>query len=259
MKPRSGLTLIELIIFVAIFAVSMGAIMGVFTNISAVAVRQSSVAEVQGQSQFLLQTIQYYVERSSVVSTTVDEAVSTLTLRMPAPAEDPVVIDMNGNAVRLKIGAAAAQNITSDKVEVSGLSFSKRSNPGGKDSVATSFTVTYATGNQAQRFAQSLRTAIARVSAATFDSDIVPGAASAGDYALGTSAGDWRSVNNTLFFNGSNVGIGDSTPDATFEVAGGNMYVSDSGAGIIFKNGSSCHLLYLTADGGIATSSLACP
>src|SRR6185436_15502562 len=117
-------------------------------------------------------------------------------------AEDPVVISLSGTAVQLQIGNGAAQQITSNKVSVSGLSFTNHSNPGGRDSVSTSFTVAYNTGNPTQRFSQSLQTAVSRVYAATFDSNVLPG--TSGSFSLGASPGDWKNINGTIFFSNYN-------------------------------------------------------
>lgn len=266
MRSRAGFTLIELIIFTAIFSLAMGAFLSVFTNISGVAVRQNSTAEVQSQSQFVLQTIQYYVERSSMVSTTVDATSTALILRMSSTTEDPVIIDTNGAAVQLKVGNGAAQTITSDKVEISDLVFIRRSNPGGKNSVSVSFTVTYAAGNTTQRFSQSIHTAAARASAAAFDSDLEPGAAST--YSLGVSPEDWRSVNNTIFFSGSNVGVGDNpfAPVARLHVQGNlrvdssDLYADSLGHGVILRSPNlSCWQLTVNDVGVFSAQSIACP
>lgn len=262
MKKRAGFTLIELIIFVGIFAVAMGAFMSVFTDVSGVAIRQSSTAEVQSQSQFLLQTIQYYVERSSLVEMDADSTSNTLRLRMSAASEDPTIISLSGNAVQIQIGSAGPQTITSNKVEVSDLAFTKRSNPGGKDSVAVSFSVAFATDNRAQSFAQSARTSVARVSAATFDSDIVPDTGST--YELGTSPDDWRSINGTLYFNGANVGIGTASPSQALQVNGtiktnDDIYVSDPTAGLILNDGDSCWRVTVSGAGALVVTAATCP
>lgn len=269
MRFRAGFTLIELIIFTAIFTVGMGAFLSVFTNVSGVAVRQGSTAEVQSQSQFLLQTVQHYVERSSMVSTTVNATTTTLMLRMSSTTEDPVIINMNGTAVQLKIGNGAAQNITSNKVQVSDLSFVRRSNPGGKNSVAVSFTVSYTTGNTTQRYSQSLRTAVARVSAVTFGSDIVPGTGAGAVYALGTSPEQWRSINGTIFFGASNnVGIGDLpfTPSARLHVQGGVRVESGDLIFNIYRYGailrspsSTCWRLTVNESGIVGADVTTCP
>jgi hypothetical protein len=107
-----------------------------------------------------------------------------------------------------------------------------------------------------------LDTAIARVSAATFDSDIR--ASSTNTYKIGANTQEWKSINNTVYFgSAANVGIG-VTPASSgvkLQVSGGHIYPSDAQSGIIFKapNGSSCYLLTITNLGQFATSSVSCP
>lgn len=255
-SPRAGFTIIELLIFIAIFSTMVVAFMYVFTSVSGVQIRQSAQAEVASQSQFLLQTIQYYVERASVVDITGDTATTTLQLRMPTAAEDPTIIRLSGNAVTLQQGGGPVRNLTSNKIIVTNLQFTKRSNPPGHDSVSTQFTLTYNTQNMHQQFVQSLDLAVSRAAAATFDSNLVP--STGATYGLGAAAGDWRSINNTIYFSGSNVGIGASSPSQKLQVSGGDVYVDTSGNGIILKNGASCYRLYITGSGGIATTSVTC-
>jgi hypothetical protein len=244
----------------------MGAFMSIFTSVSGVAVRQSSMAEVQSQSQFVLQTIQHYIERSSMVSTTVDEATPTLVLRMSSSTEDPVVINMNGSAIQLKIGSDAAQNITSSRIEISGLSFTRRSNPGGKDSVSVSLALSYVTSNPSQRYSQSVRTSVSRVSAAVFDSDVIPDVGSS--YRLGTAWEDWRAINDAIFFSSSSVGIGPSSfmPQAKLHVQGnmevgpGDLYTDSSAYGPVVRSpNNTCWRITVNDGGKVGGESVACP
>ena len=57
------------------------------------------------------------------------------------------------------------------------------------------------------------------VDAATFDSNLIP--SSTATYKLGASGQVWTSVNDIIYFSGSNVGIGVSSPGQTLEVNGG--------------------------------------
>lgn len=59
------------------------------------------------------------------------------------------------------------------------------------------------------------------VTAATFDSDIVP--VSGSSIRLGINPGDISSINNTVFFSGSNVGIATSTPTQRLQIEGGGI------------------------------------
>lgn len=220
-SKKKGLSLIEVLIFVAIFSVIMVAFITILVVITRIQTRQQAAAEVNQQSQFLLQQVQYYIERSSLVELNQDVATSTLKLRMAASSEDPTYIYLSGSTVYLQQTATGtAQAMNSSKVTVSNLNFFvKRSNPPGHDSVSVSFTVAYNTASIQQKFSETLQTAIARVSAATFDSNVVP--SSTATYKLGVSGSIWSSVNDLIYFSGSNVGIGVSSPGQTLEVNGG--------------------------------------
>lgn len=217
---RGGFTVLELVIFSVIFAIASVAFVGILVTITRVQVRQSSAAEVNQQSLFLLQTLQRYIEQASLIEMPADTATSTLKLRMPSSQTDPTYVYLSGDRVYLKeTDSAAPQPLTSEKVKVTNMTFVKRTNPAGRDSVSLSFTMEYNSQNFQQRFSQMLNISVARVSAATFDSDIVPSTGST--LKLGVSQNDWQSINNTIFFNGANVGIGASSPNQTLEVNGG--------------------------------------
>lgn len=203
---KKGFTLIELLIATAIFTLVIIAFISVFISVAGIQARQTSSAVVNEESQFLLQRIQYYVQLSSFVSTTQDLATQTLTLRMPSSSIDPTIFTLSGGTAYLQQAGGAQQPLTSNAVSVSGLSFTRRSNPPGHDSVSVAFTISYVTSNIKQMFAQMLQTSIARVSAATFDSGVYPSVS--GNGALGSNSYAWTSVNNIVNFNGTNVGIG---------------------------------------------------
>ncbi len=221
MKSKSGFTLIELLVAIAIFSVVIVFFITMFLAITRVQVQQSSLAEVNGQSQFLLQEMQYYIGQSSLIDMPQDVATTTLALRMPEAAQDPIYITLSSGTLYLQQAGGALQPLSSDKVAVSGLTFTKHSNPPGHDSVSISFTVAYNTSNIEQLFSEMFQTSVARVSAATFDSDLVP--SSTATYSLGVAGQVWNSINGLIYFNGNNVGIGSaySSPQQTLDVQGG--------------------------------------
>jgi hypothetical protein len=113
-----------------------------------------------------------------------------------------------------------------------------------------------------------LAAVIFNVSAATFDSDIVPN--SNGDYRLGNSPGDWSSINDTIFFTtDSKVGISDSafTPDTRLHVVGtvkvehGDVYISSNANGVILTApDSSCWMVTVDNAGALTAVSVpTCP
>lgn len=254
---REGFSVLELLMFSAIFTVVMIIFVTILVAVVRVQGRQSSVAEVNQQSQFLLQQIQYFVERSSLIDMPQDASTSTLRLRMPAASEDPTSITLSGGTAYLQQGGAQTP-LTSNKVSVSSLNFVKRSNPPGHDTVSVSFMVQYNTSNLQQKFVQSLNTAIARVSAATFDSNLIP--SSTATYDLGVTSQIWRSINNQIYFNGTNVGVGISSANAKFQVDGGNIYVDTVGNGLMLRSSDGvCWLVKPTTAGAYSSASTTCP
>ena len=217
---RSGFTVFELVIFGALFSIISIVLVTVLVSIVRVQARQGAAAEVNGQSQFVLQTVQRLVEQSSIVEIPVDTPTSTLKLRMASSSGDPTYLYLQGGVVYLKeTDSGAGQPLTSSRVSVTALNFTKRANGKGHDAVSVTFMVQNNAQNVQQRFVQLLQTSVTRVSAATFDSNIVP--TTGNTYKIGLAAQDWQSINNTIYFSGGNVGVGVSNPGQTFEVNGG--------------------------------------
>lgn len=259
-SSRRGLSLVELLLFAGIFSAVMIGFITIMVAVIRVQSRQSAAVEVNQQSQFLLQQFQYYIERSSLVEMPQDASLDTLTLRMREAPEDPTVIRLSGGVVYIKKGAAPEEQFTTTKVTVSNLAFTRRANPPGRDSVNLSFTMEYNTLNITSGFVQFLQTSVARVSAATFDSNVVP--SSTATYKLGTSGNIWSSVNDIIYFNGVNAGIG-VTPNAKFQVAGGDIFIDNSAYGLVLRDSSGkCWRIQPDVNGVLltaTTTSYGCP
>ncbi len=219
-QNSKGFTLLELLIFISIFTVVSTVFLSVLISMSRVQVRTIASSEVNQQSQFLISTIQRYVESSSLIELPANIQTSTLKLRMAKSSEDPTYIYLSNNIVYLKqTDSGTPQALTTQKVKVNSLNFVKKSNSNAKDSVSVYLVMEYNTDTLQQKFAKQLATSIARVSAATFDSDIR--ASTTNTYKIGAQAAEWQSINNTIYFNGSYVGVGISSPQMNLEVNGG--------------------------------------
>ena len=257
MHSRKGYTLIELLVFLAIATVVVIAFIGILVVVVRLQARQSSAGSVQQESTALLQQLQYYVQNSSLINVPINTPTSTLSLRMSSSSLDPTAITLASGTVYLKLGNATATALTSSRVTVSNLLFVRHTNPPSHDTVSISFTMAYNTQNLQQLFTQSFQTAVTQVSAATFDSNILP--SSTATYSLGTSGSVWTSVNNIIYFNGSNVGIGTNAPQAALDVSGGNLFIDTIGNGIKLRDPSgNCWLVTPNSSGTLQTASVGC-
>ncbi|MGC9599352.1 MAG: hypothetical protein ABSE18_03135 [Minisyncoccia bacterium] len=213
--------IVEILLYAAIFAAVVVVSVGAFVSVMRVQTNQTAAAEVEAQSQFLLQKIQFYVQQSSLIEMPPDTSSTTLKLRVAASSSDPTYFTLSSGTVYLQQGSGALQPLTSPKVAVTNLSFTKRANPPSHDTLSVAFTMTYNPSNLLQAFSEAFQTSIARVSAATFDSPVVP--SSTGVYGLGTQTNLWASLNNIIDFvsSSTNIGINNLTPAYEFDVASG--------------------------------------
>jgi type II secretory pathway pseudopilin PulG len=259
MQSKKGYTLVELLVFLAIATVAVVAFVGILVVVVQLQVRQSSAGSVEQESTALLQQLQYYTQNASLINIPINTSTSTLSLRMSSSALDPTTISVNSSGmVYLQQGSATATPLTSSRVAVSNLSFVRHTNPPSHDTVSISFTMSYnAPTNTKQFFAQSFQTAVTQVSAATFDSNILP--SSTATYSLGTSGNIWNSVNNVIYFSDSNVGVGTNAPQAALDVSGGNIFVDTVGRGIKLRDPSgNCWLVTPNSSGTLQTASVGC-
>ncbi|MBI5147972.1 MAG: prepilin-type N-terminal cleavage/methylation domain-containing protein [Parcubacteria group bacterium] len=201
-QTQKGFSLVELIIYIAIFAVVAGAGVGILTIVLRVQSREMSSAEVVQQANFVMQTVQRLVRESSLIEMTAGGSETVLKLRMKDAAVDPILISSDGIAVYLKQGAGATTTLTDSQVKVDELFFRKYQNPGAHDGVTVDLSLSYNTENPQQMASRTLRSVIARVSAATFDTDLLPNAD--GTLNIGLSNPRWATLRlSNLLYLGS--------------------------------------------------------
>lgn len=266
-KSGAGFTLLELVIFMAIFTLIAVSFVAVLISILRVQNRETSLAEVNRQSQFIMTTLQRYIEESSLIETEVsDTPTSTLVLRMasstdysyspnppplgtytfsPSPAQTFIYL-ADGKIYLKDFQNGDPQPLTSDRVTVDKLDFKKHANLGGHDSVDIVLSLHYNSPNIQKRFAQLLQTSVARINAATFDSDIMP-SSTLSSLNIGSTGSPWKSINGIIKFSSGNQNVGIDTlsdPNSTFKLqvngsisAGANSYFADN-VGIHFDPNS---------------------
>jgi prepilin-type N-terminal cleavage/methylation domain-containing protein len=266
MRHRDGFTLVELLIYVAIFGVSAVFLVSILTSVTRTQVRQVSGNEVNQQLSFVASTIQRLVRNSSLIANEAGVSSTTLVLRMASSTLDPtfIYVDASSTAIYLQEGTSTPIRLTDEKVAVGNFSVTKKEPSGGLAVVHVDLTLDYQTTVESSRASRTWSGAIARISAATFDSSILPNAA--GSLDIGSASLNWASAyfsgNVTIGTNGQ-LGVGGS-PSAlsTTKIlsTNGDIGFSTSTYGLILKSSNgTCYRLGVTNAGALSTSSVTCP
>ncbi|GEM_PF-1269799 len=191
-KLNNGFTLMEVIIYTTILSITGTILSGVLLNTTRIKSRQTAVIEVNEQLNFVLQNIQRSIMDSSLIDISNSVSTSTLVLRFKDENKNPTQFYIQDNKVYKKEASGAPQQLTDDSVIATAVNFLKVSGYSGHDSLQIDLTLSYNTNNPASAFSRTLSSAIARVSAATFDSSLIPGTNNLYDVGLDTTK--WKNL-----------------------------------------------------------------
>ncbi|MCX6788765.1 MAG: hypothetical protein NTZ36_02680 [Candidatus Jorgensenbacteria bacterium] len=267
MDERGGFTLVELLLYAVIFAISSVFLVNILTSITQTEVRQNSINGVSQQVSFVADTIQRIVRQSSLIENPAGVASTTLALRMTSTSTDrtSIYMDASSTGIFLKqIDANGITNIvplTDSSVTVGNFSVTKFEPAGGQAIVMVDLTLNYNTAVERAKVARTWSGAISRISAATFDSTLTPN--STNTYDLGGSGYQWKNG----FFSGNvsisgNIGLGGADPAATTAKikSSGDIMVTNSASGLILTaSNGSCFRIGVSTAGALTTSTVSCP
>lgn len=223
MKNNKGFTLVELMIYTVIFVAVVGLLAGVLISVLRTQGIQSSEAEVTQQLDLVLTTTQRLVRDASLIdisyegasTSTLCSAYCSLRLLTETDSTNPTIISSDANGVYLKEGSGATTTLTTGRITVDFLRFTKFEVAGGHAAVQIDASFSFNTSNPQRALTRTLQSAISRVSAAVFDSDLIPNADNI--WSIGQAAVSWRDLilsNDLTVGNNASIG-GDVT------VAGG--------------------------------------
>ena len=252
MNSRRGFTLVELLIYSAILTIVGGVLTGVLVTSVRTQNKDTKSNEVAQQLDFVLSTAQRLVRESSLIDTAYEGSATgtacsqycTIRLRIEDSSRDPIIIRSNAGGVYLKEGSSEEVPLTTNEIVVNNFKFSKFEVAGGHASVQLDATFSSNTSNPQLAVTKSLQSAISRVSAATFDSDLIPNVDNSFD--LGQTSPDvrWKNLflSNDLVTGGNTIingtlGIGTVSPGAIL--------------GVKAPTASAQDVLYVTASDGI--------
>ena len=126
MQDKSGLTLIEMLIYIAILSLIAVVFVSFILDIAGSSQKARIKKDAQQEARFAIERIQRSLREANGVNTgnsTFDVHPGVLSLSMDDVARDPTVFDVSGGVLQITEGAGAAQALTSDRYDVSNLVF----------------------------------------------------------------------------------------------------------------------------------------
>ena len=139
-KNSTGFTLIEIVIYLALFSIIIGGgMIAVYEIIQSADAGENQVI-LQEEANFLLRKIDWALTgATSVAVTSFPQTFSVTKSGLPT-----LLFDYNSSNLRLKRGSSSAVILNSSSITVSNLSFVKTVVSGKPDAITTTFTLTTA-------------------------------------------------------------------------------------------------------------------
>ncbi len=139
---RTGYTLIELMLYIAILGSLLAAVSGFYAMTQATQKKAQVIAEVDQQGNMVIETITSTLRNASNINSPVAGANSTsASIAMASSSINPTIYDLNGSALRRQEGVAAAELLTSTRIQVSNLTFRNLTRSGTDGALQVSFTL----------------------------------------------------------------------------------------------------------------------
>jgi len=140
-RLRCGTSLVELLIFIGIFAVSAGVLITVLAASNEQRVRQQTIAAVEQEGMQLLQMLLKRTRRAErVVLPPAGSTGSVVALQIADTSQDPTIIALQTGAI-VAAESSTVRILSSNRVTVGNLIFRNTSSTGDRQSLHFSFTV----------------------------------------------------------------------------------------------------------------------
>ncbi len=161
MNTEKGLTLIEVLLYIAIIGMIIQGFIIFVLSIASTNSKTYVVQEVQANTRIALDMISQKIRAADdVITPSEGNSTSTLILDMPDPSPNLTFSIIDG-ILGIIEGAASSTPITSNEVDISILTFTNLAPVGEKDNIKIEITAIYRTGESKEfQYSQTLQTSV---------------------------------------------------------------------------------------------------
>lgn len=145
-KMKNAFTLLETLLYFALVGIIMVSIATFLSAIIATESKNEAIFEVDQQAQFAIQRMVDTIRNAeSINSPALGTNNSSISLQMAAAGNNPTILSANGTSIEITEGSSAAVPLTTDAVDVTGLTFYNATDAGSPEAevVRIEFTLSY--------------------------------------------------------------------------------------------------------------------
>ena len=143
LKNRKGFSLVETIIYVAIFSIFIAGTASFLNTMTSSRLNNQMVLEINDQGSSVMKTMTQSIRNANQVnSPTITNTALNLSLVTSLASTSPTVFSQGGGVLYMSEGAGSPVALTNNKVVVSDLTFSNLSRPDTPNIIKISFNLT---------------------------------------------------------------------------------------------------------------------
>lgn len=155
MKKKAGFTFVELILYLAIVTVMLGALVPFAWNIIGSSSKNNTEREVFSQARIISERIKYEIRNSTGFTSFISPS-PTITITTSVPATSPTIINFVGGNVTIQQGLGTPVVLNSPDVLFSIFSFTNNTSADNKTkNISFSFTLSANYGSTRQEFVET--------------------------------------------------------------------------------------------------------
>lgn len=139
---KKGTSLVEVVIYIALFSIFIGALGSFWLNIIGMRQRSQMMLEINNQGAFLMRVLTSSIKSATAINypgTGVSSG--TLSINTTDTQTTPTVFSENGETLFITEGINPAVALTNNKVKLTNLTFNNVSQPGTPGIIKISFTI----------------------------------------------------------------------------------------------------------------------